>query len=89
MAWDVDNLPIGPGLLKRHGRLDVNWNAPTGPSPNWPPGGQIPAWTPGDAGKVLQVQTDGTLAWVFILPAVATYNTSAAYNESTYAYNES
>jgi hypothetical protein len=26
--WDVDRLPLGPGLLKRHGRLDLNYEDP-------------------------------------------------------------
>jgi len=26
--WDVDRLPLGPGLIKRYGRLDVNYEDP-------------------------------------------------------------
>ena len=26
--WEVDRIPIGPGLIRRHGRLDVNYKAP-------------------------------------------------------------
>lgn len=24
MTWNLDDIPIGPGLVKRHGRLDIN-----------------------------------------------------------------
>lgn len=88
--WEVDRIPTGPGLVKRHGRLDTNWDAPDGPFGGGPAGyRRLPAWTAADAGKVLQVQADGSLAWVFILPAVAIYNSSATYDEPTYTYNES
>lgn len=34
MTWDVDKLPIGPGLVKRHGRLDVNLADPRRTDPS-------------------------------------------------------
>lgn len=49
MTWDVDKLPIGPGLVKRHGRLDVNLADPRRTDPSL----TIPAphaYTHGSAG---------------------------------------
>lgn len=34
--WDVDRIPTGPGLVKRHGVLDVNWTAPAAPTDGAP-----------------------------------------------------
>lgn len=28
VAWEADKIPTGPGLVKRHGQLDVNWKDP-------------------------------------------------------------
>lgn len=86
--WDVDKIPTGPGLVKRHGRLDTNWDSPDGPFGGGPSGyRRLPSWTAADAGKVLQVQADGSLAWVFIVTSES-YNASVSYNEASYEYNE-
>ena len=86
--WDVDRIPTGPGLVKRHGRLDTNWDSPDGPFGGGPAGQRrIPAWTTADAGKVLQVQGDGSLAWV-LLSISESYNAAVQYEDSTYRYNE-
>jgi hypothetical protein len=34
MSWELDKLPIGPGLVKRHGRLDVNMADPRRTDPS-------------------------------------------------------
>lgn len=86
--WEVDKIPTGPGLVKRHGRLDTNWNSPESPLGGGPNGmRRIPAWTAADAGKVLQVQVDGSLAWVS-LAISESYNAAVQYEDSTYRYNE-
>ena len=88
MAWTVDSIPTGPGLVKRHGRLDVNYDDPQGPFGGGPSGSRrLPAWTADDAGKVLQVQADGSLAWV-LLTISESYNAAVQYEDSTYKYNE-
>jgi hypothetical protein len=144
--WEADRIPTGPGIVKRHGALDVNWKdprntggngivgppgpagpqgpqGPTGPAgpqgppgvdgtngadstvpgpagpqgPQGPPGPTgpsgsttIPPYTAADAGKVLIVQADGTLAWVHGGVAPVTpflYNSPTAY-ESTSTYEQ-
>ena len=86
--WDVDKIPTGPGLVKRHGVLDVNFDSPSSPVGGGPAGHRrIPAWTAADAGKVLQVQADGSLAWV-LLSIAGTYNAAAEYNAADYEYNQ-
>lgn len=88
MTWEVDRIPTGPGLIKRHGQLDVNWTSPESPMGGGPAGHRrIPPWTAADAGKFLQVQADGSLAWALITISES-YNASVPYNESTYKYNE-
>jgi hypothetical protein len=58
--WDVDKIPTGPGLVKRHGVLDVNWTAPTAPGA----GELIPVG--GLEGQVLAKASalDGDVEWV-------------------------
>jgi hypothetical protein len=86
--WDVDGIPTGPGLVKRHGVLDTNWDSPNSPLGGGPSGKrQIPAWTAADAGKVLMVQADGSLAWV-ALSITGSYNASVAYENASYIYDE-
>lgn len=86
--WEIDKLPTGPGLVKRHGVLDVNWEGPASPMGGGPAGQRrIPSWTAADAGKVLQVQADGSLAWI-LLTISESYNAAVIYETSTYVYNE-
>lgn len=86
--WDVDKIPTGPGLVKRHGVLDTNWDSPNSPVGGGPAGKRrIPAWTAADAGKVLTVQADGSLAWAYIITSES-YNASVSYNEASYSYEE-
>ena len=86
--WDVDKIPTGPGLVKRHGVLDTNWDSPDSPTGGGPAGKRrLPAWTAADAGKVLMVQADGSLAWVQ-LTISESYNAAVTYETSAYVYNE-
>lgn len=55
MAWEADRIPTGPGLVKRHGALDVNWDDPRcpaggSPGPTGPQGPQGPAGATGPTG---------------------------------------
>lgn len=53
MAWEADRIPTGPGLVKRHGALDVNWKDPRNTGGNGivgPPGPQGPKGDPGTPG---------------------------------------
>lgn len=72
MAWEVDRIPTGPGLVKRHGRLDVNWaspNATPGPQgPQGPQGETGPAGPTGPQGVGLQAKAG--VALIADLPTV-------------------
>lgn len=66
MVWAVDGIPTGPGIVKRHGALDVNWDDPrlTGePGPAGKPGVGVPKG--GTSGQVLtkKSNTDHDTYW--------------------------
>jgi trimeric autotransporter adhesin len=64
--WEADRIPTGPGIVKRHGALDVNWDDPRCPAggttgPAGPQGPQGPQGPTGPAGPAGQPGTPATV----------------------------